>query len=511
MKGIGQALALMGAGASGYMKGANDKEDRDQIQKEKDFQNQQRQREADMQAAVQEASKTVSPTQVAQTGELTVGENGPELAQSDAFKVGTQQFGNRAAADSAAADQNSSAMRVKRMADAVRPFDPLKANQIEQSSIQTQAAQQQMADQQFVRGASKALMTNGFEGLADWMSASPADGQGGKMKFKATRGPDGKTVLMTQVDEQGNPVGKGMEFTDDEAGHVKALSTIMALTNPADRVKHYEWEQSNELAKKRADNEEKYRDRMAGVAEKNAETNAQYRSDIVDAKNNAAGDKNELKMHEADKLELSGIEKSMAALDKSINDAKASGMWKKDDEGAKDLNDQRATLQARADKILARYREKSNVDADPAGLREEKQRVLPKGTLDKPAIDVTGDPKAFLRQLYKIPDEKERAIALRAFDESQPGASASENPAPAKTTTPAPTSSSAKPGGLIASMTDALSRAGKALSPNLESQAQSALKSGDKELMKYLLKQTDSSKPMTAETRAKVEAALAKK
>lgn len=262
-----RALGLLAAGgAKGYQDGIDEKLARDHKAEDRAWEQEQRTRQrkewGDVDAEKQrvaDASQNVTPTEVKADRPAALDEQDndqPFAALPTAgYDVQGARFTDQAAANTAAQAANTPQGKAGRMAAALQQRSPERA-----MALQTSARQGELADvnlSEAKQAAADNTWERGLRGLkdendmAEFLSKSNGDGQGGAFKTTAVRSPDGKTFAFHKVNPDGTttPVTKGFESMDE------ARMNLSTLMTPEKRLAHYE-------GLKRRDQDVNFRDKV---------------------------------------------------------------------------------------------------------------------------------------------------------------------------------------------------------------------------------------------------------
>lgn len=243
---ISRALAILGAGASGYQGGQEQARQRSRQEEDDAFRREQRDRQrTDWQRKDQEYERQQAD-QAAERAAMAPTEMKPELAPDQqgpqAFQVAGKTIADPAAAEAATSAYNAPQARMRRAAGAVK--DPMRAadlqgraNTIETGDMQLQQAREAAASAAFDRELVGSVQKSGWQGLADFMSKSKADGMGGQSKFAVK--VDGGNAIIYPVGPDGTAMGQGMTLPDTEEGKAKATFLLSQKTTPAQKLEHF--------------------------------------------------------------------------------------------------------------------------------------------------------------------------------------------------------------------------------------------------------------------------------
>lgn len=203
----------------------------------------------------------------------------PRAPEDQGIRVAGKTYTDKASADAAVAAANTPGAQRKRISAAllaqgkVVEADQLATNELtnKANQIKVDQAQRDEANQAFDSGIRKALQSGGWDGLAQFMSESKADGNDGATQFQATRTPDGKVQMVrVNVDGTTSPIGPAHE--DSDMGRATAGLMLSRAVPEADKLKHL-------VELKRADDAAKHQDGALKVAQQQADTQEQYRKD----------------------------------------------------------------------------------------------------------------------------------------------------------------------------------------------------------------------------------------
>ena len=228
--GMMQALAMLGAGANGYLQGT------EQLRQQK------RQDEADARVKVMQGredaqyKQTQGDEQAARDAMAPVQANplyptgDDEGNAAPAFEqkytvAGAPGVMGQAEASTAAEAQNALPARMAKAAAAVQnPILAAKlgvdAQSAQVNAMQLAQANRVEANRVFDEGL-KGALRKGQQALAGFMSDLPADGQGGAVKFQAVTAPDG-TWQMLRLTPDGKQTPFGGKYAADDNGMAEA-------------------------------------------------------------------------------------------------------------------------------------------------------------------------------------------------------------------------------------------------------------------------------------------------
>jgi len=274
---IARALAMLGAGASGYTQGTEQARQRQRQEEDDAFRREQRDRQRtqwtreDQRFADEEAERAAvkaASAPVQAQPELAPDQQGPQ-----AYNVGSQVIADPAEAERTVAGMNRPAARMRRAAGATS--DPVRAAQIEAGAMQAEGAEAQVnaareaeAIQRFDRDMVGALQTGGWEGFAKFLSESKADGMGGQAKFAVKKA--GENVTLYPVGPDGTALGAGMTVPDTEEGQIRATFLFAKNTTPQQKLAHFANARKEARDQQRVDAQSAREERVASAAERTA-------------------------------------------------------------------------------------------------------------------------------------------------------------------------------------------------------------------------------------------------
>jgi hypothetical protein len=277
---------LRGLAALGYMvNGAADglaAGEREKAQKEEQaFQRGQRARMVDQQGRddrlrddLADATAPVQAKQVQQDGELTVGANGPEIAQGDQWRTAGTNYPTQDAAAAAVPGASTPTARAGRIQGAYdRAGRPLDGMQARMTSLQGDAAEKQLQDSDEARGHRKFLQSaatsfaeGGWAGFSKFATDQYHDG---KIYTAQEDGKGGATIIAT--DDQGKELGKQTFKSPEDA--------IMLAASKADPTKWAEWS----AGRKDKEADQAYKTRHLDILEKDVQSKGDLRAAQADA------------------------------------------------------------------------------------------------------------------------------------------------------------------------------------------------------------------------------------
>lgn len=243
---IARALAILGAGASGFQGGQEQARQRSRQEEDDAFRREQRDRQRTDWSRSDEEYARKQADQAAERAAMAPTEMKPELAPDQqgpqAFQVAGKTIADPAAAEAATSAYNAPQAGMRRAAGAVR--DPMRAadlqgraNTVEAGDMQLQQAREAAATAAFDKELVTSVQKSGWKGLADFMSKSKADGAGGQSKFAVKI--EGGNATIYPVGPDGTAMGQGMTLPDTEEGKAKATFLLSQKTTPAQKLEHF--------------------------------------------------------------------------------------------------------------------------------------------------------------------------------------------------------------------------------------------------------------------------------
>lgn len=252
---ISRALAILGAGASGFQSGQEQarqrqrQEERDAFERERQDRTRTEWQRSDEKYAREKADmeaerKNMAPVPVTEAelpGPVMEGQAPMPIVS----KVAGTAYATPQEAQAAAGKMNATGERMRRAAGAVQ--DPIRAadlegraNQAEMGNLQLQAAREAAASAAFDKELVGSVQKGGWQGLAEFMSKSKADGMGGQSKFAVK--VEGGNATLYPVGPDGTAMGQGMTLPDTEEGRARAAFLLAQKTTPAQKLEHFRTE-----------------------------------------------------------------------------------------------------------------------------------------------------------------------------------------------------------------------------------------------------------------------------
>lgn len=243
---IGNALAILGAGMGGYMRGVAQKRDADAEQADIDFKKWQRdqmqaqqarddQTRTDVAAAAAPVSMQSIMAKPTTMDDRDVGLPGETPVAPNTFKVGGQSFTDQGQATKALGDANSPIGTSQRVAGAyMKNAQPTMAMAMQRDAQQAELARlgldeahQRAANEMYDRALGK---LGSHDAIAGYVSNATGDGEGGALKLKAVPSADGKSITYNRVNDDGTLTPTGQSFSNDNAGVLKAQEWLSRNT-----------------------------------------------------------------------------------------------------------------------------------------------------------------------------------------------------------------------------------------------------------------------------------------
>ncbi len=278
---IARALAILGAGASGFQGGQEQARQRAQQEEDAAFRREQRDRtrtdwqRKDKEYEEQQADKAAERAAMAPVPVTEAELPGPvmegQAPMPTVSKVAGTAYATPQEAQAAAGKMNATGERMRRAAGAVQ--DPMRAadlegraNQAETGNLQLQAAREAAASAAFDKELVGSVQKGGWQGLAEFMSKSKADGMGGQSKFAVK--VEGGNATLYPVGPDGTAMGQGMTLPDTEEGRARAAFLLSQKTTPQQKLEHFRVERND----KQAEENRQRDDRRADTAEQRRAT-----------------------------------------------------------------------------------------------------------------------------------------------------------------------------------------------------------------------------------------------
>lgn len=243
---IARALAILGAGASGYQGGQEQARQRSRQEEDDAFRREQRDRQrtdwqrSDEKYAREKADMEAERKNMAPVEGNPVFPTGDDEGNAMPMTPDMQRFtvaGTPGVLDAAGvAAQNTPESRIRRAA-AGAP-DPARAaalnsqaNASETGSLQLDQAKQTAVQQAWKRKAGAMIVgSQSWDAATKFMTESKADGLDGTTKWEWEESPDKKTVMLFSVDKDGKR-SKGQPFENNDMGRMK-LFTLLDTSTP---------------------------------------------------------------------------------------------------------------------------------------------------------------------------------------------------------------------------------------------------------------------------------------
>lgn len=239
------ALALMAAGAyNGYQRSEAANARQAQIDADAAEERQYRRDErARMAAMRKDVATAAAPLAVETPWQPAVDDEGNAMPQAPAMRVGTQRFDDPAAAQKAADAGNAGPARAARMAAALEKHGEYG----QAAQIRSGARQEEMADLQLSEAKRKVLDSaydrelagaRTHDALAQFVTNSKGDGQGGAIQVKPVASADGKSVTYHQINPDGSTTATPYTFSNDFNGVAQAAFMLSRGVDPKEKLTH---------------------------------------------------------------------------------------------------------------------------------------------------------------------------------------------------------------------------------------------------------------------------------
>ena len=401
-----RALAMMGAGSSGYIHGEQEQQEQQRRQNEEAFLQQQRayqtsqmqrvlQQQADMsaagapvQAAPDMANTPDGPMQRMVKPEdqdnRDVGQPG-EQAPMPALAVGKQAGLNPMQAQAAVAAQNTPEAVQARQIAALGRTDPAAALKLQAEALKTQGDQITVQAQKFDQQVNKGV-GGSWDSFTENLNKINPD----HAPSRFIPDPDGKMGTIEERQADGSWKPTPARYANSVQGQQEAAAALSQHTPPMEKVKHI-------MAQEQLSRQEKRDADLHEVSMLHAKAQQAYweglnqnRADAIEQKGDAAAGKT-AKIPEEDKALLTDLNKQLELINSERVKAQASGMWQPDSPGAMSIKKQEAGLMMQRDSLLAKYRDRAGPSGpvDPLGIR--KPSSAPAQTPQSPMARVLMD------------------------------------------------------------------------------------------------------------------------
>lgn len=397
---IANVVAMLGSGMSGYLKGRQQKLDEDTATQDQEFKQWQRgqmqeqaARDAVVRGDLSAAGAPVTPTpdpNSSSTGiDPTAAPDAVPVKSGSGFggvgsdpgaqpapvvaryTVGGQSGLTPGAAADAAAAANTPGAQAQRMAAAYsKNGQGAMAMQVQREAQQSELAG--LGLQQKHLEIANELYDNllgqqgSHDAIAQFVSNSQHDGQGGALQLQAVPSPDGKTVSYAKVNPDGSLSPTGHTYTNDAAGVDQAQLWLSKATPLSMKIANLHQQASDQLAASKEASEagertarSKYYEAIGAAAGIKAEKTGAGKVPLFD------------RMDESDKIELQNAYKASTEVDSLINKGIEDGSLTKGSDNYNFLTARKAAADLKARNVLSRYADTGSpaATADPLGLR----------------------------------------------------------------------------------------------------------------------------------------------
>ena len=336
---IGNALAILGAGMGGYMRGVQQKRDADAEQADIDFKKWQReqmqaqqarddQTRTDVAAAAAPVSMQSIMAKPSTMDDRDVGQPGEAPVAVNTFKVGAQSFTDQGQATKALGDANSPIGTSQRVAAAyMKNAQPTMAMAMQRDAQQAELARlgldeahQRAASEMYDRALGK-LGTH--DAIAGYVSNANGDGEGGALKLKAVPSADGKSITYNRVNEDGTLTPTGQTFSNDNAGVLKAQEWLSRNTPLSAKIANLHQQEVLDRQSTRDQQEAEWR--KSQVAEESRHNKAMEGYAAITAGARATKASAFDKLDEGVKMQYKGAQEAEKAASQAITEGLAKG------------------------------------------------------------------------------------------------------------------------------------------------------------------------------------------
>jgi len=284
----------------------------------------------------------------------------PANPTTGTYKVGAARFATRGLAEQAATTQQRT-----NVGNALAAQDPLRAEQYRAAGMQGDAAEIQLKE---------AVTKMRNEGASRALSAALAGRSPEEVKALYNSQGDAKVGDLQIIPIEVNHPVLGKQQSVRIVG-TTAEGKPFEVPDALDMsFRMFQAEKQFDLLMKKREGDRA--DRMAAVAEKNADTNEAYRKDLgaaatarADAAGTAASNKGKSaveRMSEADKEEYRGLKEQIKMLETELTKADLSGMADDTSPGVKRARTKLAALNMKSGALLRKYGDDA---PDPVGMR----------------------------------------------------------------------------------------------------------------------------------------------
>jgi hypothetical protein len=459
-------LAFLAGAGTGAMRGMQMREDRDAREEDRAWQREQRDRtrkqqgeEDGLRTSLRDAARPIAMTEGAggMVRPDTMDNRDVGLPENQgqpndglmpmAYRVGSQQFADRGAAQVAVDQQNKPEAVNQRVVAAYRgagQFD--KAAQIESSDRQAEMQKMQLADAKWRRDLGTALQ-GGHAGLAKLATSSEGGILAGQ-KVQLIPSADGATVSYGVLGEDGKatPVPGLPAFSNDERGVTQAAFMLDKAITPEARMAHYQ--QQDDRKQKRDDRavDVGFKEKELSIRER--ESNSRVELNAARAENMAlraaarSGSGGGGKGGSADEQgpnfnPLSDFDPKQArkgAMDQALKEAEASGKPVSEGEIAKRAQ---GIYGAMRDAAMADNTNRHVRDTVASAMRQAKDPAAYAATYAK--AQQVASPEQLASWGFKAPAQAGGARPAAAPAAAAPAAQRAATAAPAQAAPPTPT------------------------------------------------------------------------
>ena len=357
---LGNALAIIGAGMTGYMRGKEMREEQEQRRADRAWQEEQRTRQRQQWAdddrfkvSMRDAAKPVT-VQDGSSYQPTLDDDGnamPANPTIGTLSVAGQKYSDPAKAQAAAAEMSTPAASMRRQAAVMQGAGrPVEAQQLHDlaKKLEDEGAVS-FIDRNYQRMPSLEDIKAGkpvdfdLDGVPDFNGAGKVRiPEGARGRAKVLKLPNGMEIPDFEVvDKDGKVVAPSARRIEALYGYTRA---------ERDRAER-------EMFKDGKDREHQVT--MEGIAQQQADT--------AEAAARSKEGSTMPRMDEVDRIDLTNLGKRIEDIDSTILKARAEGTWDESGPVAKALLASRGALEMKRDAIIGRYRAGGN--SDPLGLR----------------------------------------------------------------------------------------------------------------------------------------------
>jgi len=291
----------------------------------------------------------------------------PAPAPTQKYLVNGKSYDSQDAANAAAADYNAPSAQLARMSNVLAEAGDAQgaaqlraqARQGQLADLQLSAAQRADVAERFNQDLNNRV--HSFDDLADFVSKSKGDGQGGGLKVKAVTTPDGTLVVMNKVNDDGSltPL-PNYTFPNSDIGLNRAKLGLLQGMTTQQQLEHLHQQATEDLQRQSLDQKKVYEaqlaDARAGANEARIEA-ARIRAEATAAAAEARAKQAREYLPPGVKEQYDAVAKRSEALQKVIDTARADPGFdpNKIPPGIQTMMTEQAVLEKRMNDIMGKY------------------------------------------------------------------------------------------------------------------------------------------------------------